>query len=429
VTHECRSNPRSVGPSVWYLCKYVEAPGPSSAGNRGYCLMSELAQLGSEVTIFCSDSGHHFFGGQGMAGEIPPAASASRRLRLIRIRTWKYRRQRSLHRIFSWLDFEFRLLTMSKATIEKPDVIIASSLSLLTVITGLLLKLRYRCKLIFEVRDIWPLTLVSEGGFSKANPVIVLLSWVERIGYRWSDLIVGTMPNLAEHVNKVVACSPPVHCIPIGFDGRYLPTEIGMAEAEPLVGELRGKLIVGYSGSFGISNALETLLDCAKSLERDERLHFVLMGDGDLRPTFQATYGNLKNVSFLRPVTRHQVARVLRGCDFLYFGTKRSEVWRYGQSLNKLIDYMLAGKPIICSYSGYLSMVNDAQCGIVVPSEDVGALRREILRAVDLGVDARRQMGERARQWVIANRSYATLGVQYRELVASLVADPVSETS
>jgi glycosyltransferase involved in cell wall biosynthesis len=106
----------------------------------------------------------------------------------------------------------------------------------------------------------------------------------------------------------------------------------------------------------------------------------------------------------------------------LYFAARRSEVWRYGQSLNKLIDYMLAGKPIVCSYSGYMSMINEAQCGIVVPAEDVVALRSEILRIVDLGSQARREMGERARQWVIANRSYATLGSQYHDLIAGMVA-------
>ncbi len=422
MTRESSANGGAGGLSIWYLCKYVETPGTTSPGSRGYSLMAELARLGAEVTVFCSDSGHHFWGGQGVVGDGTPAESEHARLSLIRIRTCKYSRQRSLRRVLSWLDFEFRLLMMSKATFVKPNVIIASSLSLLTVVTGLLLSLRYRCRLIFEVRDIWPLTLVAEGGFSKTNPLIVLLSLVEWAGYRWSDLVVGTMPNLAEHVGRVVAYPPPVHCIPIGFDERFQPGPIGSDAGEAVPTCLDGKFIIGYSGSFGVSNALETLLDCAASLVQEERIHFLLMGDGDLRPHYEARFGKLRNVSFLPSVPRDRVFRFLERCDVLYFAARRSEVWRYGQSLNKLIDYMLAGKPIVCSYSGYMSMINEAQCGIVVPAEDVVALRSEILRIVDLGSQARREMGERARQWVIANRSYATLGSQYHDLIAGMVA-------
>ena len=41
------------------------------------------------------------------------------------------------------------------------------------------------------------------------------------------------------------------------------------------------------------------------------------------------------------------VQSVLSRCDLLYFSVHVSTVWKYGQSLNKVIDYMLAGKPVV----------------------------------------------------------------------------------
>ena len=54
----------------------------------------------------------------------------------------------------------------------------------------------FKTKLVFEVRDIWPLTLTEEGGFSSLNPLIIILRAIELVGYRFSDLVVGTMPGL-----------------------------------------------------------------------------------------------------------------------------------------------------------------------------------------------------------------------------------------
>src|SRR5690606_15081156 len=80
-------------------------------------------------------------------------------LALCWVRTFKYNSAKSFKRILSWLHFEWRLLRLPKQQFPKPDTIIVSSLSLLTIINGLILKKRYRCRLIFEIRDIWPLTI------------------------------------------------------------------------------------------------------------------------------------------------------------------------------------------------------------------------------------------------------------------------------
>ena len=84
-------------------------------------------------------------------------------------------------------------------------------------------------------------------------------------------------------------------------------------------------------------------------------------------------------MTFHSKISKEQVPQVLEKCDVLYFATHPSEVWNYGQSLNKLVEYMLAGKPVIGSYTGYQSMLNEANCGVFIPSGDVNALVAQIV--------------------------------------------------
>ena len=61
------------------------------------------------------------------------------------LKTLQYKKSVSISRILSWFDFEFKLFfNFSRLVTKKPDVIIVSSLSLLTIINGLILKNRFK---------------------------------------------------------------------------------------------------------------------------------------------------------------------------------------------------------------------------------------------------------------------------------------------
>jgi glycosyltransferase involved in cell wall biosynthesis len=101
----------------------------------------------------------------------------------------------------------------------------------------------------------------------------------------------------------------------------------------------------------------------------------------------------------------------------IYFSTFKSKVWDYGQSLNKMIDYMLSGRPIIGSYSGFPSMINEAECGVFIPAEDAQALKDAILRFADMPSEERDAIGARGREWIIANRRFTKLAYSYLDIM------------
>lgn len=408
-----------MNPCIWYISKYVAPPTKDSSGGRGYLLMREFARLGYEAVIITSDSSQLY--------EVPVLDSAY----LIQkvdgvdvcwVRTMKYTVAKSLRRMLSWIDFEYRLLVLPKHQFNRPDVVVVSSLSPLTVLNGFILRWRYKCRLVFEIRDIWPLTITEEGGFSRWNPFVLGLGFIEKIGYRYADVIVGTMPNLGEHVRNILGQFKAVSCIPMGVD------EAALVAADELPADYAAKyipsskFIVAHAGTIGITNALDTLLDCAESMSNEHNIHFLIVGEGDLRAQYQKKYAHLSNLTFAPRVPKSMVQSVLSQCDLLYFSVHESTVWKYGQSLNKVIDYMLAGKPILASYTGFPSMINEAECGTFVPAHDIPALHDEILRYAAMEPRERDEVGRRGRTWLLANRRYETLAKDYLSI---LFADPI----
>ena len=401
---------------IWYISKYVSPPAQTSSGGRGYMLMREIAALGYQTVIITSDSNQ-----LAQVPDLKQAVVMERvdGLTLCWLRTMKYQVAKSARRILSWIDFEWRLLRLPKKALPRPEVVVVSSLSLLTVLNGFLLRWRFKCRLVLEIRDIWPLTITEEGGFSARNPLVLGLGLIEWMGYRFADAVVGTMPNLQEHVAQVLGRPRQTYCIPMGVDEDALQAAESVPEDYVQAHLPKDKFLIAHAGTIGITNALDTFLECAQALQSDSRLHFLVVGDGDLRLFYQKKYAHLRNLSFAPRVKKSMVQSVLSRCDLLYFSVHPSKVWRYGQSLNKVIDYMLAGKPVLASYTGYPSMINEADCGSYVPAGSVDELQREILRYANMDPQERARMGERGRQWVLANRRYPVLARQYLEILFS----------
>lgn len=403
-----------MGPCIWYVSKYVVTPESGEPASRGFALMREFSRLGYEAVIITSDSMGKF---NAPVAQQPYELEEHQGITLCRLRTLKYSQSKSLRRIFSWLHFEERLLRLPRRSLPEPDVIITSSLSLLTVLNGLRLRRKYHCRLIFEVRDIWPLTIIEEGGFSAYNPLVLALGGIEKLGYRKADAIVGTMPNLGPHVEGVVGRELPTYCIPMGVDTDAL------SATEPLPPQFvtdyipTGKFIVGYAGSIGISNAMDSFFECVSSMQGERDVHFVVLGEGELRQSYLNRYGDLPNLTFAPRVPKTMVNDFLTRCDILYLSVHDSRVWDYGLSLNKLIDYMLSGKPVIASYSGYPSMIDEADCGTFVPAGDIPALRAEIDRFREMSPAMRATIGARGREWLLQQRNYQALARDYLEIL------------
>ena len=404
--------------TIWIISKYF-ASRAYGFETRSVAIARKWAATGRRPVIIASDSNH--------LADFPPLQSPvvdedADGVRFRWLRTLRYSRSASARRALSWLDFELQLWKADVASLPRPDVIIVSSLSLLTVLNGIRLARKFQVPWVFEVRDIWPLTLVEEGGYSRWHPLALLLGAIEKIGYRKADLVIGTMPNLSEHATEVAGRHIDAHCVPFGFE----PSQVALAESTPAsapaVSRPEGAgLIIGYGGSIGIANALDTLIDCIVELREDRRFKFVMLGDGDRKEHFMSRTAGCHNIDWIGRVPRSEVHGYLTQCDLLYFAATPSKVWKYGMSLNKLTDYLLAARPILASYSGFPSVLNEAECGRFIPAGEPRALLEALETFRNMPSAARSAMGAKGRDWFFQHRTWQKLADNYAVLLDAIV--------
>lgn len=395
--------------NIWYISKYA------SPQTRHFYLADQWSQMGHKVCVFTS-SNHLKYGVQKKFSNSSYIERGDGSFIKYWLKTYASRRDGGIERIKSWLHFEWLLIRAEKKSIFKPNVIIVSSLSLLTVINGYRLSKKYNAKFIFEVRDIWPLSAMVLGGYGKYNPFMFILSRIEKFGYKRADAIVGTMPNLTEHVTNIIGKQEKTYCIPQGLDTEFYANSVNL-EQEYINNYIpEEKFIVAYTGSLNANNPLDTLLKAAEKLSFEENIHFLIVGNGYEKKNLMKKAKKLKNVSFPPTVRKEQVYHLLSYTS-VCFDAFESILARYGLSRNKWIDYMYAAKPIICSYSGYKSMINDACSGSFVPFDEEQELSDAILKYYYMDKNDLNAEGKRGREFLLKNRTFDKLAEEYLKII------------
>lgn len=299
----------------------------------------------------------------------------------------------------------------------KPDVVISSSTYPLDAYACSRIAKKAKAKYIHEAHDMWPATLTEMGGMSEKHPFIKVIAKAEKYAYRKPDKVVSVLPATLQHMLDCGLRSPnmfsyiPNGIVPEDWDE---PEELS-AEHQVGFDKLKGKFIVGYLGGHALTNALYTFIDAAAELRDDPDIVFVLVGKGVEKQKLMdwVEKEGLTNVVFFPPVKKKQVPITLGKMDALYIGAAACPLYRYGISMNKLYDYMMAGKPIIYGISAANNEVDEAQCGMTIEPESPQDLVKAVRRLKEMTPVERNEFGYRGKSWVLENRKYETLAKQF----------------
>ena len=404
---------------IWYISKYSSTP-EQSGPQRQFSLAENFHKLGYKTSLFISRSNsylpnpklNHYYKNLDFNG-----------LSVIILNGPVIKLGFSLKRIYSWILFEFNLLrySFSKSKIEYPDIIIVSSLSFFTLLSGVILKKRFGSKLIIEIRDIWPLTLIEIGQFRKNNLFIKLLLAIEKLSFSKADGIVGTMPKLDLYISKVLDKPFNFACIPMGFSDAQLKSTLQNHNYTFLSKYIsENKFIVGYAGSIGKVNLVDEIVEAAKFLSVREDIFFAIFGDGPLKEKLISDSANLRNIAFFGSISKYDIIPVLRDCNLLISPINNSSLYEYGVSFNKWIDYMLCKRPILASYSGYQSIINEADCGFFIEANNPFLLAEKIISIKNTNAKLLDEMGERGYNYVLKNHNYEQLSKNYLNFITSI---------
>jgi glycosyltransferase involved in cell wall biosynthesis len=246
----------------------------------------------------------------------------------------------------------------------------------------------------------------------------MLLQAAEDYAYRHADVVVSMLPNVHDHVVSRGVPRNKLHIVPNGVDPGEWGTESPELEEKVkqtlcAIGKA-GNALVGYAGTHGVSNALHNLLDAAVIM-RDEKVAFVLVGGGPEKAGLQyrARAERLRNVHFIDPVPKEQIPALLQRFDIAYIGWQRHPLYRFGIAPNKLMDYMMAARPILHAVEAGNDPVGEAGCGLTIEPENPEAVVQGIRKLLALSPGERQAMGLCGKRFVEDNHSYATLSERF----------------
>lgn len=320
-----------------------------------------------------------------------------------------------LGRIRSMFDFVRKLWSNYRSYLGafKPDVVIASSTYPIDIYPANRIAKNFKAKLVYEVHDLWPLSPMELGGYSKYHPFIMVMQAAEDYCYRHADRVVSLLPNALDHMKERGMKEEKFVYIPNGYLEEEwenpIPAPSNIAD---LVSKLRkeGKFIIMYAGGHAISNALDFFLDAMKMVT-ENNIVALMIGKGQEKERLRnrAVDERIDNVLFLDPVKKDEIPETLALADALYIGWKKNPLYRFGICPNKLFDYMMAAKPILHSVYAPNDWVKDSNCGISIEAENSQSLAHAIKKISMLSKEKRTQMGIRGLEYCQRMFNYRNL--------------------
>lgn len=401
--------------TIWIINQYASTP-ETGIGGRHYHMARELAKQGHRVCLVSASFSHIL--------RTPPECDKPyvvqhlEGFNFVWVKVPHYSGAHSKKRIFNWFLFAWKLYGLKNVLSDRPDAILCSSPSLISFLGAKRLAKFFAVPLFFEVRDIWPLTLVTVGGTSSKHPFVRFLQWVEDVAYRDSTKVISNLKYSVEHMVSRGMDREKFAWIPNGFSWDELSEPLKLSD-EINSRIPKAKFIVGYTGTIGVANALESLIDAAQILKDRPGISFVIVGDGREKIKLESLVKDkeLNNVHFIGTIPKVQIQSVLKQFDACYIGWRNEDLYRFGIAANKIFDYLYAGKPILHSYSGECDPIADAEAGLQVPAEDSGAIARAVLELYQMSENDRNRMGKNGHCYALEHHEYATLAAQLADVV------------
>lgn len=408
-------NPAHLG--LLWVNHFAVSPS-EGGGTRHYEMARELTGRGWRVELAASDLNHH-------TREFTRRQSGNRDAVSERVGTVQFRwlwaspyERNDWRRAWNWLSFA-RSLWRERHSMDRPDVVIGSSPHLFAALAAERLARRWNVPFVFEVRDLWPESIVAASG--RRGLAYYALAPVAKHLYRQADQIMVLAEGVKRYLSEAGITPEKVTVIPNGVDPSAFDT--ARTARNPT-----SPFTLSYIGAHGPANGLETVLAAAAML-RDRDVRFSLVGDGPVKAKLQtrARQLDLDNLEFRDPVPKHRIPEVLAEADAGLMVLRSAPLFSYGVSPNKLFDYFAARLPVVCNVPGEVARyVAAAGAGVQAEDSSAEALVGAVETLLERSETEREVMGQGGRRWVEARRSRDRLADRLDAVLKAVVTDAVS---
>lgn len=402
---------------ILYLSQYFP-PEMGAPSARVFELSRRWIQQGVDVTVLTSFPNHP-------TGVIPKKyigykfmQEEKEGIRIVRTYIYAAPNKGFFKRILSYISFMFSSIIQGTRKVGKQDIIIATSPQFFVGIAGYIISRLKRIPFIFEIRDLWPESIVQLG-LLKNKLVIRFLEWIEIFLYKKSIHIVGVADSTRE---VLVGRGIPDSKISIIKNGVDLNLFISVGKQIELKSKngLNEKFVISYIGTHGLSHALDKVLETANLLKNQEII-FLLVGEGAEKSKLKMLSNDLQlsNVRFIDQISKHELPDYYELSDVVLVTLRNLPLFKKVIP-SKIFEIMAMSRPIIISVDGEARrLVEKAQAGIFCKPEDPDELRM-VIENLKTSIDDRDKFGENGRKFVENNFNRDQLADQYLKLIEKL---------
>ena len=320
--------------------------------------------------------------------------------------------------------------TLRGLTLPRPDVIIATSPQLLVGLSGWWLAFARQIPFVFEVRDLWPESLVAVGVGNEYSLLHLALGEIAKFLYKRSDRIVVVTPAFQEHLMQ--HWKVPAEKIDVVENGveadLFAPASsaANLALRKELGAE--GKFLICYIGTMGMAHGLETLLDAAAQLQRgNSNVQFLLVGEGaeKARIKSQAQSLGLANLCFLDQQPREKIPAFISASDACLVLLKKTDVFKTVIP-TKMLEFMSCARPVILGVEGQArQIIEESGAGLAIPPENADALV-DAIQQLSADRELGTAMGQKGRAYIQQNLSRGRTAGKYVDVLQHLLRKPQS---
>jgi glycosyltransferase involved in cell wall biosynthesis len=379
---------------------------------RQYYLAREWVKMGHEVSMLGADFSHLRIHQPEVSKDLDTEIIEG--IRYFWIKTPHYKSS-GFGRMMNILAFVFKALFYHQRIARKlsPDVVLVASTYVLDIYPAYRIAKQTGAKLVYELHDLWPLSPMIIGGYSKRHPFITMVQRAENFACRHCDYFVSLLGNAKEYLVAHGLKPERFIYIPNGYSEDDRNDEITAipSEHKKVLEDLRShkKMIIGYAGGHAPSNALTSLIKAARMVPAEMELAFVMVGNGSEKSKLIKLAENQDHIYFLPPVSKAAIPDFLSHCDILYAGGISSTLHTYGTSFNKVTDYMLSGKPILFAVDDPNSLVEQVGCGVQVPAEKPELIAAALISLAGQDSPARTAMGIKGKEYAESELGYSSI--------------------
>jgi glycosyltransferase involved in cell wall biosynthesis len=285
-------------------------------------------------------------------------------------------------RIWNILEFASKLPKALKK-FSNVDAIIATSFDPFSCYKSIVFSNKHKIKVVAEIADLWPETLVDYCKISRINPIVLFLRHLEKRIYTRSNAIVFTMEGAYDYIvqQKWEGDIPKskTYYINNGIDNDQFEFNRNNFQINDEDLNDKNTFKVVYTGSIRKVNNLGLVLDIAKYITLSN-IKFLIWGNGDELNVLKERVRKeqINNVVFKGSVEKKYIPYILSKADLNYAHNGQSKMFFYGISFNKIFDYLAAGKPILCDFDSKYNPVIQYGAGIEINPNDPKLIASQI---------------------------------------------------